>query len=71
MKANNVQSEDINWNCIMSTFMLETGSKNKIADIIELFKNEGIEVISFTQRYIVAEEAFLLRSRIVDMQAEN
>lgn len=32
----------------MSTFMLETGSKNKIGEIIELFKNEGIEVISFT-----------------------
>lgn len=52
----------------MSTFMLEKGSKNKIADVIELMKSEGIEVISFTQRYIQAEEAFLLRSRIVDMQ---
>jgi len=55
----------------MSTFMLETGSKNKIAEVIQLLKDEGIEVISYTQRYIQAEEAFLLRSRIVDMQLED
>jgi hypothetical protein len=71
VKANNIQSEDINWNCVMGTFMLERGSKNKITDVIELMKEEGIEVISYTQRYMQAEEAFLLRSRIVDMQLED
>jgi hypothetical protein len=32
----------------MSTFMLEVGSKSKIAEVIELLKEEGIEVISFS-----------------------
>ena len=36
----------------MSTFMLERGSKNKIGQIIQLMKDEGVEVISYTQRYI-------------------
>jgi hypothetical protein len=47
LKSNNIQSSDINWNCIMSVFMLEQGSKTMISDVIDALKDEGIEVISF------------------------
>lgn len=67
VRANNIQSNDINWNCLMATFMLEVGSKSKTAEVIELLKEEGIEVISFSQRHLQSEEAFLLRSRIVEV----
>lgn len=52
----------------MSCFILEKGSKGKLTSIIEKLREEGVEVISFSQRYIQAEEAFLLRSRIVEQK---
>ena len=55
----------------MTVFKLERGSISRINEIIESFKSVGLEVISFSQRYIQIEEAFLLRSRIIDMQYEN
>ena len=51
----------------MTVFKLERGSISRINYIIESFKSVGLEVISFSQRYIQIEEAFLLRSRIIDM----
>ena len=59
-------SQDLNYNCVMSTFLLEQNNKNKLNEVISLLKNQGIEVISMSKRYLSAEEAFLLRSRIID-----
>ena len=48
LKSNNIQSNDINWNCLLSTFMLERRTTKTISDIIAALKDEGIEVISYT-----------------------
>jgi biotin operon repressor len=32
----------------MATFLLETGSRNKIAEVTQMLKEEGVEVISFS-----------------------
>jgi hypothetical protein len=36
----------------MTVFKLERGSISRINEIIESFKSSGLEVISFSQRYI-------------------
>jgi len=40
-------------------------------DAMFLLKNEGMEVISLSHRHIEAEEAFLLRSKIVNLKESN
>lgn len=50
---------------MLATFLLEPRYKNKLNETIQLLKNQGIEIISMSTRYLSAEEAFLLRGRIV------
>jgi len=65
LSSNNIISQDLNFNCVLATFLLEPKNKSKLNDITLLLKSQGIEVISLSTRYLCAEEAFLLRGRIV------
>jgi len=55
----------------LATFLLEPKNKSKLNDITLLLKSQGIEVISLSTRYLCAEEAFLLRGRIVASKETN
>jgi hypothetical protein len=50
---------------VLATFLLEPKNKSKLGETIHLLKSQGIEIISTSTRYLSAEEAFLLRGRIV------
>jgi hypothetical protein len=64
----NITSEDINWNCILSAFLLVDGTRDRIKQAKEALADEGIEVISYSSRSLEPEEAFLLRNRIINQR---
>ena len=43
----------------------EDNSVENVTEIGQLLRDEGLEIVSFGQRFIQAEEAFFLRNRIV------
>lgn len=56
---------------MLVVLLLENHNKSKIDNAMFLLKNEGMEVISLSHRHIEAEEAFLLRSKIVNLKESN
>lgn len=61
----NITSEDINWNCILTCFLMVDGTRDRVKQAKDALADEGIEVISYSSRSLEPEEAFLLRNRIV------
>ena len=51
--------------------LLEDHNRKKLEDAMFLLKNEGMEVISLSHRHLETEEAFLLRSKIVNLKESN
>ena len=63
----NIQSQDLNYNCLMAAFMIR-GETNKIQTTIEiarLIQEEGIEILTSKCNYLSEEEAFFLRNRVI------
>jgi hypothetical protein len=71
LSSHNIISQDLNFNCVLATFLLEPKTKNKLSQTINLLKSQGIEIISTSTRSLSAEEAFLLRGRIVADKEAN
>lgn len=67
LAGKNIQSQDLNYNCVLTAFMIKD-SPNKIQiaiDIANLVKEEGIEMLTTTCRFLNFNEAFYLRNRVV------
>ena len=67
LAGKNIQSQDLNYNCVLAAFMIKD-SPNKIQIAIEianLIKEEGIEILTSSCRFLTFPEAFFLRNRVV------
>ena len=67
LTGKNIQSEDLNYNCVMAAFILKDGP-NKVQTAIEIanmIKDGGIEILTSSSRYLSYNEAFFLRNRVV------
>ena len=67
LAGKNIQSQDLNYNCVLTAFMIKD-SPNKIQiaiDIANLVKEEGIEMLTTTCCFLNFNEAFYLRNRVV------
>ena len=67
LTGKNIQSQDLNYNCILAAFMIKD-SPNKIQiaiDIARLVKEEGVEILTSSCRFLNFNEAFYLRNRVV------
>ena len=67
LTSKNIQSQDLNYNCVLAAFMIKD-SPNKIQiaiDIARLVKEEGIEILTSSCRFLNFNEAFYLRNRVV------
>jgi hypothetical protein len=67
MSAHNIQTQDLNFNCVMAAFVVmdEDNAVKNTNDISMLIEDEGLEIISATTRYLQPEDQFFLRARIV------
>jgi hypothetical protein len=65
--ANNIQSQDLNFNCVVAAFLLtnEANQLGNINSVGELLVDEGMEIISQSRRHLTEDEAFFLRSRVL------
>lgn len=64
----NIQSQDLNFNCVMAAFFVKNNGNNKTQtaiDIARLIKEEGIEILTSQFRFLSEQEAFYLRNRII------
>ena len=61
----NIQSADLNFNCVLAAFLITDPNSQMlcIAEISQLLKDEGMEVLSCNKRPVTPEEAFFLHSR--------
>ena len=93
LTGKNIQSEDLNYNCVLAAFIIKEGdltntmaagrtkggsgeaihtmnfaATNKVQTAIEiarLIKDEGIEILTSSKRFLSQDEAFFLRNRMV------
>ena len=67
LATKNIQSQDLNFNCVLAAFMVKEDAKaeQNITEICRLLDDAGLEIVSLNQRFLDAEETFFLRNRII------
>jgi hypothetical protein len=58
MSTHNIQTQDLNFNCVVAAFVIldENNAVQNINDISMKIEDEGLEIISAEKRYLQPED---------------